>query len=542
MTHARRRGVLPARLAAAFAAAILALVPGTAHGGVSALRVTMTAEPNSLSPLLALNDYEQFADRLIFDVLVSADPSGRFVPRLAREVPTTRNGGISADGLTITYRLRRGVRWHDGAPFTSRDVAFSLRAILNPANNVPDRHGYDLIARAETPDDYTIVFHMKQRFAPAIATLFSDSTPNPILPEHLLARYRDLNAVPFNAHPVGTGPFRFVRWERGSRIELEANRAYYLGAPKVEKLTIGFVPDENAAVIALRTGETDLFTIATEAAYLQMKSIPSIALSLTPIHGAGTLVMNNGSAPLRDRRVRLAIAHAIDKASIARRFLGGAAAVATADLPSFMWAFDPGVRTAAFDPALARAGLRAAGYTADAGGFMVRGGKPLDLVLAYPSDSASARLIATTIQAYLRDAGIRAELKGAPANVFYGSYAGGGILQRGSFDLAVYTMTASLDPDASDRFSCGAVPPAGLNYSRYCSPAMDAAQTAGLRTFDRAARKAAYAKSQALLAADVPIVFLYWPRDIDGFTPALRGFRPNPVTAAWNAHEWQLRK
>ena len=305
-------------LAAAAFAVLCIFAPAAGFASDQTLRVTVTTEPNSLSPLLQLNDYEQFADRLIFDVLVSADAHGNLVPRLAREVPTVANGGISKDGLTITYRLRRGVRWHDGAPFTSRDVAFSVGAMLDPANNVPNRHGYDLIARTRTPDDFTIVFTMKKRFAPAISTLFSDSGPNPILPAHLLAKYPNLNTVAFNQAPVGTGPFKFARWERGSRIELVANDDYYLGKPKIRHLIINVVPDENSAIVALRARETDLFAIASEAGYAQIRRFGQLRTSLTPIHGAGTLVMNTRSPLLRDRNVRRAIAYAIDKPSIVR--------------------------------------------------------------------------------------------------------------------------------------------------------------------------------------------------------------------------------
>ncbi len=149
----------------------------------------MTTEPNSLSPLFALNDYEMFVDRLAFDVLVTTGADGRtLVPRLAAVVPTQQNGGISRDGLTITYRLRRNVKWQDGAPFTSADVKFSYDAMMNPANNVPNRHGYDQIRDVRTPDRYTVVLRMKRPYAPATTNLFGDETPNAILPQHLLAR------------------------------------------------------------------------------------------------------------------------------------------------------------------------------------------------------------------------------------------------------------------------------------------------------------------------------------------------------------------
>jgi len=143
--------------------------------------------PRTLNPILATQTVEASIARLTTDILVSADPHGNLVPKLAREVPTRANGGISADGLTITYHLRAGVRWQDGVAFTSRDVKFSYDAIMNPNNDVISRHGYDIVRSVETPDPLTVVFRLKQPFAPFVSVVFgeSDSTYG-ILPAHVL--------------------------------------------------------------------------------------------------------------------------------------------------------------------------------------------------------------------------------------------------------------------------------------------------------------------------------------------------------------------
>ncbi|HEY4440303.1 MAG TPA: ABC transporter substrate-binding protein [Candidatus Elarobacter sp.] len=512
----------------AFAAALAsACAPSATAADPPVLRIAMTAEPSSLSPLFALDDYTNTVDRLVFDVLITVAPDGRtLIPRLASTVPSVRNGGISRDGRTITYRLRRTVRWHDGAPFTSSDVAFSYAAIMNPANNVPNRHGYDEIASVATPDPYTVVFRMKRPYAPALTTLFSDAEPSPILPAHLLATYPNLNQIDFNQHPVGTGPYKVVHWNRGDAVELEANDAYYLGAPKIRRISVRVVPDENTLVNQLRAHEVDVFAEASVNGYGQVRALPGIAIALTPMHGAGNVLINTRRPPLNDVRVRRAIAAAIDKDAIARNFTYGAGTPATEDLPSFMWAYDRNVRAEGYDPARARALLREAGWRGPT------------LTFAYAQNNAGSRLIAVQIQAYLRAAGIDVQLKGYTTQMMFGAYAAGGVYQSGNFDLAWYTMTLGIDPDASGRFTCGAIPPNGQNYSRYCDHAMDAAQAAGLGTFDAAARKRAYARSQELLARDVPVVFVYWPKDTQAYDARLHGFRPNPVVSTWNAHEW----
>ncbi|MBC5803272.1 MAG: hypothetical protein GIX03_09845, partial [Candidatus Eremiobacteraeota bacterium] len=224
------------------------------------MRIAMVASPNTLNPLLSTQEQEQAAEVLAFDPLIAADPQGHDVPVLAARVPTLENGDISRDGLAITYHLRHGVVWQDGAPFSSHDVAFSWRAVMNPNSTIVTRHGYDDVARVDTPDRYTAVFRLKRPFAPAVHTFFAASdAPYDILPAHLLERYKSLNGLAFNSSPIGTGPFRVVRWLRGDHIEYVANDRYFLGKPKLRRIVWHFVPDENTIVEQMRAHEIDWF-------------------------------------------------------------------------------------------------------------------------------------------------------------------------------------------------------------------------------------------------------------------------------------------
>ena len=184
-------------------------MPGT-------LRIGAINSPNSLNPIFEAVTVELLLARLMFDPLVFTRPDGTIEPALATVVPTQANGGISRDGRTITYHLRHGVRWHDGAPFTSADVAFTQAAIVNPANNATVRQPSDRVVRLDTPDASTVVVHLARPYAPFVAEWLSTGT----LPAHVLARASDFNHDRFNAAPIGTGAFRFVRWERGHEIVL----------------------------------------------------------------------------------------------------------------------------------------------------------------------------------------------------------------------------------------------------------------------------------------------------------------------------------
>src|SRR5580658_2897255 len=162
------------------------------------LRVLVDPEPSNLNPIFATDPMEVFAEKLVFDPLVTVDPKGKDVPVLAETVPTLGNGGISKDGLTIVYRLRRNVRWHDGVRFTADDVKYTWQQIMNSRNDVIDRRGYDDVAAVDVIKKYTVVFHLKRAFAPFVDTVFGESLdPYAVLPKHVLDRYSDLNKVPF---------------------------------------------------------------------------------------------------------------------------------------------------------------------------------------------------------------------------------------------------------------------------------------------------------------------------------------------------------
>jgi len=279
---------------------------GTIHGE---LRVASQRSPNTLNPLLSGFTTEGFVNRLSFDTLVSVDGSGKnTVPILATVVPTEANGGISKDGLTITYHLHSGVKWHDGVPFSSKDVKFSWQAMMNPANNVNERVGYEEVKSVDTPDANTVVFHLKRKFAPFVDTVFAESdSPVCIVPEHLLGKLHDVNRIPFNQQPIGTGPFKVANWARGDHIEFVANDDYFRGKPKLRRIIVREIPDENTSINALRAHDVDWIFEASPQVYKTLKANPSEGVNLFLNNQPQTLQMlvNTSRPPLDDIRVRI---------------------------------------------------------------------------------------------------------------------------------------------------------------------------------------------------------------------------------------------
>ncbi len=506
------------------------------------LRVGMAVTPHGLSPLLpqVLSDF--MLVRLWSDVLTSYDASGnRLVPILARVVPSDENGGVSADGKTIVFLLRHGVKWHDGAPFTSADVRFTWQAVMNPDNDVVSRNGYDDVLRVETPDPYTVIFHLKHRYARIVSMLFGDGeSPYGILPAHLLARYRELNDVPFNQQPIGTGPFKVARWLRGDRIELVANDAYFLGKPGLRRIVIRSFGDDNALVTALRAHEIDWLAEATPLLYRELKTIPGVRTVLTPMNNSYMIWFNTTHAAVADPRVRRAIAYSINKPALVRDYSYGAAKAADGDIPDFLWAHPRGVAFATYDPQAAARELEAAGYERASDGLWMRGGKPLAFDLVGDQSSLLDRSMAVALQSMLAKNGITAHVKTYAQSLYQASYSEGGIMNAGKFDAMLSRWIEGPDPDNSADLICSQRPPGGYNLTRYCNPAMDALQQSALNTDDRTKRAAAYRQIETLFARDAPMIVIWWQDLVQAINPDFKGFAPNPFIESWNAYQWSI--
>ena len=504
------------------------------------LRLAVTADPHGFNPIYPTNQEDGWLASLCFDLLITQDGAGRLVPDLAADVPTLRNGGISADGKTIRYALRRGVRWHDGAPFTSADVAFTWRAIMDPRNAVPNRHAYDRVERVETPDPYTVVFRLKEPFAPFVRSVFAEAdTTYRILPHHLLDREGSLDRADFNTHPIGTGPYKFVRWDRAQSVSYEANPSYFGGAPRIPNVVVRIIPDFATVAIELRTHHVDLGRVDPSSFNL-LRGADGLDGELITANAFGAYLLNLAHPPLDDVRVRRAIARAIDRAGLVKRLAYGTADVGFADIPPALYGASARDDVNAYDPAAARRLLDAAGWKPGPDGVRVREGKRLELVMAGFAGSASARAVDVQVQSELREVGIDAQIKDYAAATYFAPAAAGGPLAAGNFDLATTNWLSGTDLDDSVLFTCAARPPNGRNYENYCSQEMDALQREALRTYDDTKRRALYAKIEALLVRDVPMAFISHPKVRVYRNADLHRPQPNGVTLWWHVAQWSF--
>lgn len=506
---------------------VAALGLGHPHGGgaqetptatAGVLRLTTPADPHTLLPILQTTSEEGYLAGLVFDTLIDYDGANRPRPDLASTIPSRRNGGISADGKTIVVHLRRNVRWHDGVPFTAADVVFTIHAIQDPKNNVANRLFFTNISTVEAIDPYKVRFRLR---APQASFLATVCYSYPILPEHVLASSAGLATDPFNGQPVGTGPYRFVRWARGERLEYAANPDYFAGSPKVGRITVAVIPDANTLAIQLRERALD-FAAIDSSAYNQLREAPGVVRKAERLNDFVGYAMNAARPLLRDRRVRLAIVAAVDRVTIARKVTFGTGTPAYGDLPLFMYDGHPPEGWSAADPAGAEALLDAAGWKRNADGVRLKNGTPLRLEMIDFSGSATTASVALQIGQMLQRVGIETTHKAFASSLYYSPASAGGPFQGGRFDLGVLAFVSGVDPSNGELYSCASRIPAGFNAANECNPQMERLLAASEREYDPARRNRIVAAIEALAVHDATYLFLYHTPYRIGENPELR--------------------
>jgi peptide/nickel transport system substrate-binding protein len=532
------------RSLAALLLAVVPVVSGCTRGGSAgptvsdSLTIAQIQEPRSLNPLFLDGYVAGEINGLLYSFLTTYDLNGGTIPQAVEIVPTVANGGISRDGLTYTFHLRHDIRWQDGVPLTARDVAFTFDAIMNPENDTLSRYGYDAVASVRTPDRYTIVVHLKYRLSPFVTYFFGGNSNYPILPAHILAKYPNVNEVPFNTQPIGSGPYRLQEWSHGDHITFVANHSYYLGNPAIKAITIQFVPDTQTIINELRTNEINAYFFADVSHMAELRTIPDHRIQTAQTTQFGTILFNTTSSLFRDVRMRQAFAFAIDRRSLTDKITHGVDNPNTPMRSLFTWAFDPTAGNIPYDPSRSDALLSSLGWHRGPDGIRVKNGKRLEVQLLYYVGSVFASSLSTMVVAYERAVGIAVSLKGLTA---YALTSPTGPLYNGDFQVSVFGEESQADPDARWILGCSQRAPRGFNFMRYCSSPVDALFTRAASTQDVAYRKRAYAVVQRKLLEDLPIDFLYQVVEVDVVPSNLSGYESSMYTSPYTfVYQWKL--
>lgn len=507
------------------------------------LRIGVLRDVDNINPLLSTSAASTDLAQLIFSGLIRYNDRGDPIPDAVEAVPTRANGGISADGKTITYRLRKNVVFSDGVPLTARDVVFTWRAVLNPANNVPNHFPYDLAQSVVAKDPQTVVVHLREPNAAFVVLFMRCGTQGAILPEHLLGAKHDLNQDPYNRRPIGSGPFVVTSYQPGSVIELARNERWW-GArkPALQRISYRFIPNENSLLVALRTHEIDFYFAAPEQQFKELRGIDGVHVTAKPFMSYEQVAFNTRRAPFDDVRVRQAASYAIDWATLERSVYLSIDLPGVTDVFPLSWAFDPSVKHNPRDLGRARALLDSAGWHAGGDGIRSRGGQRLTVLMRTVAGVIPRQNAEVLIQQELREAGFDVQILNAPANLLFAPQGAGGILAKGDFDAAIYGWTEAPDP-ADDQQTIGPdrIPPYGANFTGLRDPEIGRLQREGTRVYERERRKQAYRALQRREHELVPFETIVWRANIDAVSNDFQGFRPAvAVSDFWNPWDWSI--
>ena len=511
------------------------------------LVISAAADPKNLNPVLDSSQPTLELSTFLFSYTVLYDEHSRPVPDALSEVPTIANGDVARDGLTLRYKLRHNILWHDGEKLTCRDLRFTWQAVTNPHNNAQTTVGYDAIKDIDCRDPYVAVVHMKHVYAPFLQQLWSVNGNAPILPEHLLARYNDakgsFNTAPYQSAPIGSGPFRFVAWDRGSDVRMAAFDKYFRGRPGLNEVIYKIIPDGNTLVTQLVTHEVDLGFNMPATSWNRERAIPG-TIAIAPIIYNYVHIDFNLRRPLfSDVRVRRALTYAIDRPSLLQKVQHGLGQLADTFFDATLSPDDVNrdVMTYPYNPVKARALLDAAGWHVGPGGIRVRNGQRLAFTFSTQTEASTGRALQAQVQSYWHAVGADVTIKNYPTSQFFANDATG-ILTSGKYDVATYSWAGAPDVDQSAIYSARYMAPHGQNFFFWNNPIATAKMDDANDTVDQARRIADYRVVQAEFAKDDGSIVMWFRKYPVVYNRDLTGMTSTPVifTPFWNTWNYRI--
>jgi len=501
-------------------------------------------EPERLSEILNATATTNLVCNLIFAKFVKYDDQLNLLPDLIEVLPTAENGGISSDHLAYTYRLRADASWHDGIPVTSDDVRFTYEIIMDPDVAVESREGWDVVESLETPDAKTVVFHLKQPYPDFVSETFLDEA---VLPRHLLSDIArsEFHLSDYHRAPVGSGPFVFKEWMSGSHIVLARNENYYGEGPYLDEVIVKFVPDENALLVQLKTGEVDVFDNANLTFLDEAQAIDNIKLYSTPTMMYEHMDLNTENSILSDARVRRALGFATNREEITTHVYQSWMEEALLDEhPSSKYFSSVAAASVTYDPMAARRLLRDAGWVdGNSDGILEKEGRSLSLTITATAGNPDREKTELVLQKQFRDVGVDLRIKNYNATVLYGSYEDGGILKQGKFDIAMYAWLSSPQPGTKTTlYGVDNIPPNGQNHPRIRNKELSDLLDRASSEVDDETRVKLYHRASDILVDEMPVIPLFWYTTVDLCDGRLQNYKPNPTQSSdsWNANTWYL--
>jgi peptide/nickel transport system substrate-binding protein len=491
---------------------------------------------SSLIPNLTSDAASREVGDLMYNGLVTLGRDLEVVPELAK------SWKFSTDCLTLDFELHDTVRWHDGKPFTAKDVVFTYDAMMHPKTPSSYKADFDAVERVEATGPHSVRVTYKRPYARALL-----SWAMTMLPQHLLEPYVQAGKIreaPQNwTAPVGTGPYRFQEMKSGEKVVVVANPDYFKGRPHVSRIVYRIIPSQATIFLELKAGGVDVASL-TALQYKRQTEYPAFEKAYKkyryPSSGYTYFGFNLKDPRFADRRVRLAFAHAINKQELLEGVVMGLGREATGPFRPGHWANDATVQGVPYDPARAAALLAEAGWkTRNADGLLEKDGKPFTFELLTNQGNDERKKVAEIIQASLREVGIGVDIRILEWAALLKEH----IKKRPvRFDAIILGWSTSADPDQFVVWHSSQMGPDELNHIGYANPEVDALLEAGRTTCHQADRVRFYQRLHRVLADDQPVVFLYWRDALPAIASRIHGIDPGPAGLRWNFTDWFVPK
>lgn len=484
-------------------------------------------EPSTLIPVLASDSASHSVASQIYNGLVKYDKNLNLVGDLAR------SWEVSRDGLVITFHLRQGVKWHDGHEFTSRDVMYTYRTMINPKTPTSYAEDFLQVRSATAPDKYTFRVTYAKPFAPSLASWGIN-----ILPSHLLDG-KDITKSELARKPVGTGPYRFHEWVPGQRVVLVSNHDYFEGRPYIDRCMYRIIPDTSTMYMELKSGGLDMMTLTPVQYQRQTNSVEFLSRFNKyryPVPSYAYMGYNLTNPIFSDKRVRQAITCAINKDELVHGVLFGLGQTCHVPFQPGTWAHNPEIRPFPYDPGRALRLLAEAGWSErNSAGILVKDGKPFQFTIITNQGNEQRIKSAQIIQYRLKKIGIDVKIRVLEWSSMLTNY-----IDKKNFDVVLMGWSLSQDPDQYDIWHSSKTGVKELNFISYRNREVDRLLEEGRGTFDRDKRRAAYFRMQEIIAEEQPYTFLYVPDALPVVSSRFRGIEPAPAGIGHNFIKWYV--
>jgi len=483
-------------------------------------------EPSNLIPILATDSPSHEIASFIYNGLVKYDKNLRIVGSLAK------SWKISNDNLTITFYLRKDVKWHDGVPFTAHDVLFTYRLITDPKTPTAYAGDFLLVKEAKVLDNHTFRVTYAKPFAPG---LISWSTA--ILPRHLLEG-KDITSTPLARKPIGTGPYKFYEWIPGERIVLIANREYFEGRPYINRYIMRVIPDSATMFLELKRYGIDMMGL-TPLQAVRQTDYPAFRREFNKFRylsfGYVYLGYNLKHPFFKDKRVRQAISYGINKKEIIDGILLSQGVEAVGPYKPDMWAYNGNVKKYPYDRQKAKTLLFEAGFKMGQDNILYKGGSPFEFTILVNQGNDVRIKCAELIQKRLSEIGIKVKIRVIEWASFINEF-----IDKRNFEAVILGWSIPNDPDIFDIWHSSKQGKKELNFISFENKEVDELLVKARHTLDIEERKRYYFRVQEILAEEQPYTFLFVPYANVAIHRRFKGIEPAPAGIMYDFIKWYV--